>query len=56
LNISGGEPFLRENWFEILSYARKKDIEIGITTNGTLIDDKTASLIKNLKTFNIHIS
>jgi radical SAM protein with 4Fe4S-binding SPASM domain len=56
LNVSGGEAFLRENWFEILSYARKKKLEVGITSNGTLIDDKVASQLKKLETFNIHIS
>ena len=56
LNISGGEPFLREDWFEILSYARKKGIEIGITTNGTLINEEITKKIKKLNPFNIHIS
>lgn len=56
LNISGGEPFLRKNWFEILKYARKKGIEIGITTNGTLIDEKIAEGIKEIKAYNIHLS
>lgn len=56
LNISGGEPFLREDWFEILSYARKKGIEVGITTNGTIITEEIAKKIKKLDTFNIHVS
>lgn len=56
LNISGGEPFMRKDWFEILSYARKKDIEIGITTNGTLITEEIAKKIKELEPFNVHIS
>lgn len=56
LNISGGEPFLKKDWFEILSYARKKGIEIGITTNGTLITEEIAKKIKKLNTFNVHIS
>lgn len=56
LNISGGEPFLRENWFEILSYARKNNIEKGITTNGTIITEETVKKIKQLEPFNVHIS
>lgn len=56
LNISGGEPFLKKDWFEILSYARKKDIEVGITTNGTLITEDITKKIRKLNTFNIHIS
>jgi radical SAM protein with 4Fe4S-binding SPASM domain len=56
LNISGGEPFMRKDWFEILSYARKKYIEIGITTNGTLITEDIVKKIKELEPFNVHIS
>jgi sulfatase maturation enzyme AslB (radical SAM superfamily) len=56
LNISGGEPFLKENLFEILSYARKKNIEVGITTNGTLIDNEIIHDIKKIDPFNVHVS
>jgi len=56
LNVSGGEPFLRENWFEILTYARKRGLEVGITTNSTLITEETAKKIKQIEPFNIHIS
>ncbi|VVB77801.1 7,8-dihydro-6-hydroxymethylpterin dimethyltransferase [uncultured archaeon] len=56
INISGGEPFLKKDWFEILSYARKKGIEIGITTNGTLINEDIVKKLKKLETFNVHIS
>ncbi len=55
-NVSGGEPFIRKDWFEILSYARKKGIEIGITSNGTLINEETVKKLKQLDIFNIHIS
>ncbi len=56
LNISGGEPFLKKDWFEILSYAKKKNIELGITTNGTLTTEDIAKKIKKLEPFNVHIS
>ncbi len=56
LNVSGGEPFLREKWFEILSYAKKRGLEIGITTNGTLITEETVKKIKQIEPFNVHIS
>lgn len=56
LNISGGEPFLKKDWFEILSYARKKDIEIGITTNGTLVNEEVVKKLKKLEPYNVHIS
>ena len=56
LNVSGGEPFLRKDWFEILSYARKRGIETGITTNGTTVNEDVAKKIKMLGAFNVHIS
>ncbi|MFW3145218.1 MAG: radical SAM protein [Thermoplasmatota archaeon] len=56
INVSGGEPFIRPDIFQILGEARKSGIEVGITTNGTLIDDEMATKIKELDTFNIHIS
>ena len=39
LNLSGGEPFLRNDIFEILDYAQKFE-DIVITTNGTLLNDE----------------
>lgn len=38
LNLSGGEPFLRKDIFDILEYARKFD-DIVITTNCTLLNE-----------------
>ena len=40
LLISGGEPFLRKDLFEIMGYAKEKNMEIYIATNGRLIDQK----------------
>jgi len=37
--ITGGEPLLREDWFEICSYISEKGYSWGMTTNGTLIDE-----------------
>lgn len=36
--ITGGEPLLRNDWFEICSYISEKRYSWGMTTNGTLID------------------
>ena len=38
LNLSGGEPFLRKDIFEILDYTKKFE-DIVITTNCTLLDE-----------------
>lgn len=55
-NVSGGEPFIRKDWYEILSYARSKNIEVAITSNSTLINEDVAKKLKELKIFNIHLS
>jgi radical SAM protein with 4Fe4S-binding SPASM domain len=56
LSFSGGEPFLRPDFFTILGRAREKGIEIGVTTNGTLLDENTVRRLSSLAPFNVHIS
>lgn len=40
--ITGGEPLLRKDIFEIIRYMRKNKIAAHLCTNGTLIDDARA--------------
>ncbi len=40
--ITGGEPLLRKDFFEILSYAHALGFSWGMTTNGTLITKEVA--------------
>jgi len=42
LLFSGGEPLLRHDLFELISYTRGKGIRAVISTNGTLITEETA--------------
>lgn len=44
--FSGGEPLLRKDLFELIKYAKECDIRSTISTNGTLIDKKTAAKLK----------
>jgi radical SAM protein with 4Fe4S-binding SPASM domain len=44
--FSGGEPLLRKDIFELAEFASTKGIRIALSTNGTLIDDKTADAIQ----------
>lgn len=46
LVLTGGEPLLREDFFEIAAYAESKNVPIQLSTNGTLIDD---NVIENLQ-------
>jgi MoaA/NifB/PqqE/SkfB family radical SAM enzyme len=38
ITITGGEPFLRQDIFEIISYAESKGVLIEMVSNGSLID------------------
>ena len=46
LMFSGGEPLVRPDLFELAAYAVEKGLRIVLSTNGTLIDDFTAELIR----------
>jgi len=41
INISGGEPTLRKDLSGILKYIKSLNIEIALTTNGTILDEKS---------------
>jgi radical SAM protein with 4Fe4S-binding SPASM domain len=43
LVFSGGEPLLREDLFELLSFAKSVGLNTCITSNGIMIDDSVAS-------------
>jgi radical SAM protein with 4Fe4S-binding SPASM domain len=40
LGISGGEPLLRKDLFDIIGYARKTGLNVSIITDGHLLDEK----------------
>lgn len=40
LILSGGEPLLRPDIFDISTYAKEKGFYVGLSTNGTLINDE----------------
>ncbi|MCF8110179.1 MAG: 12,18-didecarboxysiroheme deacetylase [Desulfobacteraceae bacterium] len=48
LLFSGGEPLMREDLAELAEYTVKKGIRAVISTNGTLIDHKTAKILKDI--------
>jgi MoaA/NifB/PqqE/SkfB family radical SAM enzyme len=57
LCITGGEPLLRKDFFEIMEYAKELGFSWGMTSNGTLIDRDTAERLKKagMKTVSISI-
>lgn len=44
--FSGGEPLLRKDIFELASFASANGIRVALSTNGTLIDARTADIIQ----------
>ncbi len=47
-NITGGEPFLRPDLFEILGEIRKRGIDFYLLTNGTLVSRERAKRLADL--------
>jgi heme b synthase len=56
LILSGGEPLLRPDLFQIAEYAVKKGLRVAIGTNGTLITEEIASKLKELPISRVAIS
>lgn len=56
LNITGGEPLMRKDLFEITKYADKLGFKWGLVTNGMLITDETISKMKETHMSTITIS
>lgn len=56
INVTGGEPLLREDVFEVMEYAHKLKYMWGMTTNGILIDEKIIEKMKKTGMSTISIS
>lgn len=57
INITGGEPFLHPDFFEVLKLFDDNNISFGILTNGTLLNDEIMKkLIKYKKLSFVQIS
>ncbi len=44
--LTGGEPLLRGDLFDIADFIKSKGMRVGIATNGTLVNEDTAKKIK----------
>jgi radical SAM protein with 4Fe4S-binding SPASM domain len=56
LILSGGEPLLRKDIFELIEYGSKKGLKIGLGSNGYLIDDEVAKKLKEAGISTVSIS
>lgn len=56
LGFTGGEPFMRKDALEIFHYAKRCGFEVIVYTNGSLIDEETASQLARLDLNKIDIT
>ena len=56
LILSGGEPLLRDDVFELIKYGVSKGLKMGVGSNGSLIDRKVANKLKKAGTTTVSIS
>jgi radical SAM protein with 4Fe4S-binding SPASM domain len=56
LILSGGEPLLRPDALELVRYGAAKGFKMGLGSNGSLIDDKTAKKLKEAGIATVSIS
>jgi radical SAM protein with 4Fe4S-binding SPASM domain len=56
LLITGGEPFIRNDFLDIYTYAKKKGLIITLFTNGTLVTSEIADYLKERPPFVVEIS
>ena len=56
LTFSGGEPFLRRDFLDIVELARRKRFAVRIYTSGTLLTPAKVQRLKELQVQEVHIS
>ena len=49
LFLTGGEPFLRKDIFQLIEYALNNKMRTSVVTNGTLLTEEKAQTLKDLK-------
>lgn len=55
-NVTGGEPFLRHDIFEILAEIRKKGFDIYLLTNGILVKGEAARILSDIGVKGVQVS
>jgi len=56
MTFTGGEVLLRDDFFDIAAYARKRNMAVTLISNGTLIDESVAERMKELRFSALYIS
>ena len=56
INIGGGEPMIRRDFFELVEYSVAQGIGVKFSTNGAFIDAKAAARLTSMDYLDIQIS
>ena len=56
VNIGGGEPFMRNDFVDLLNYAHAKGLVTCVSTNGTMVDHSLAKRLSALKLLYLQVS
>ena len=56
INFGGGEPFLREDFIDILLYAQRKGITTCVSTNGIILDEALVKKLSRMDYLYIQVS
>jgi mycofactocin radical SAM maturase len=56
INVGGGEPMTRPDFFELMDYSLDNGIGVKFSTNGTLVDDAAADWISSRGYLDVQIS
>ncbi|NQT90749.1 MAG: radical SAM protein [Candidatus Omnitrophica bacterium] len=56
VKLTGGEPFIRSDIFQLLDYLKNNKISVAVETNGTLIGEEEARALKHAGAGHISVS
>lgn len=56
ISFSGGEPYLKPGFLDLLAWCRDNDIRAGVTTNGSALNRRNAAKTVATRPFNVNVS
>jgi MoaA/NifB/PqqE/SkfB family radical SAM enzyme len=56
ISFSGGEPFIKPGFVDLLPWCRENGISSGVTTNGSALTPRNAAKVVAARPFNVNIS
>jgi MoaA/NifB/PqqE/SkfB family radical SAM enzyme len=56
INFSGGEPFIKPGFIDLLAWCNSNGISAGVTTNGSALTKRNAAKVVEANPFNINVS